>query len=192
MSGGANVVPELFARLSRGDPEAFREVYARYGARVAAIARHRLGPRLRARIETDDLTQEAWATVACEAPGAVFANEQQFLGWVEGVVEHRALREARRWRAQRRCSEREARGVDAASRPDARAERPSQIVLREEAVARVTVALACLESDDRQVIVLRLLLDLPWRDVAAAQGVTEECAQMRFTRARRRLAKLAR
>lgn len=182
---------DLFARLSRGDPAAFHEVYTHYGARVAAIARHRLGPRLRARLETVDLTQEAWTAAACEAPGIAFANEGQFLGWIEGVVERRALREARRWRAQRRCSDRETSGTDAASRPDARAERPSQIFLRQEASARVAVALAGLESDDRHVIVLRLLLELPWRQVASALGIAEQCAQMRFTRARRRLAELA-
>ncbi len=191
MIGGVDVAPELFERLSRGDPEAFREVYARYGARVAAIARHRIGRRLRARLETVDLTQEAWAAVACEAPNVAFANERQFLGWIEGIVERRALREARRWSAQRRRFEREVAGTDAASCPDARAERPSQVLLVKEATARVSVALARLESDDRRVVVLRLLLDLPWREVAAALGVAEECAQMRFTRARRRLAELA-
>jgi len=184
--------PDLFARLSRGDRSAFDEVHARYGARVAAIARRSIGPRLRTRLETMDLTQEAWAAVACDPPAVPFSGERDFLGWIAGIVERRALREARRWMRQRRQSEREAAGADPALHIDRRAARPSQIVLREEAAGRMNAAVARLEKEDRDVILLRHVLGLPWRDVAAALGITQECAQMRCTRARRRLAQLMR
>ena len=192
MSLPLTVPPDLFLRLSRGDRDAFDEVHARYGTCVASIARRRLGPRLRARVETVDLTQEAWAAVACEAPADAFADEHEFLSWIAVVVERRALREARHWSRQCRKSEREVAGKDPATRPDGRAQRPSQIVLREETASRAMVALAELASTDRRVIVLRVLLGLSWSDVAVTLGIAEECAQMRYTRARRRLAALMR
>jgi RNA polymerase sigma-70 factor (ECF subfamily) len=181
---------DLFHRLARGEARAFEEVHARYGARVAAIAHRQLGAKLRARIETADLTQEAWLAIARTA-SLSFDDEPQFLAWVESIVERRVLREARRWRAQRRRLDREIVGVDLSAQYDRRAERPSHRIRREEAADQVASAILCLQDDFRRVIILRDLLELPWRAVAAALGVNEECAQMRHTRARRRLAQLA-
>jgi RNA polymerase sigma-70 factor (ECF subfamily) len=190
VTGAAPTGEELFLQLWRGDAGAFRVVHSRYGARVAAIARRCLGRQLRARLETIDLTQDVWMVVAREAPAIPFANERQFLAWVAAVVQRRVQREARRWSCQCRHREREATDSNPETQADRRAERPSQIVLREEAASRMNAALARLEGEDREVLVLRHLLGLPWRDVAVALDVTEACAQMRCTRARRRLAQL--
>lgn len=183
---------DLFQRLWRGDARAYRQVHERYGPRVAAIARRRLGRRLRAHLETVDVTQEAWASLARAEREAPFANERQFLAWIEAAVEHRVLHEARRWRAQCRRAERVARCPDDLDRPDPRAARPSQIVQRREEAGRLMAALDCLDRSDRRILLLRFQLGLAWQDIAAALGVSVTCVQMRCLRARRRLTALAR
>ena len=51
-------------------------------------------------------------------------------------------------------------------------------------------ALAQLESDDREVIVLRNIEQLEWSEVGARLGRSPEAARKRWTRALQRLAPL--
>jgi len=63
------------------------------------------------------------------------------------------------------------------------AERP----VREPAGAEpvdVERALARLDADHREVLVLRFVLDLPSREVAAALGITDDAARQRVSRAK--------
>ncbi len=177
----------LFHRLSRGEPGAIDELCLRYGPRVASIARSRLGRSLRARLETADVAQEAMIDILKAAPGENFRCEAEFLRWVGVVVEHKIIQIARHWRRVRRRMSREKPITGSGSWLDPRAERPSQILERRETVERFSLALAALEPRDRAVIISRLLLELPWSRVAQALGASEEAAQMRFTRVRRRL-----
>ncbi|MBI4602497.1 MAG: sigma-70 family RNA polymerase sigma factor [Planctomycetes bacterium] len=178
----------LFSRLAAGDPAALDEVCRRYGPRAASNVRRPIGRPLRARVETADLAQEAMLAVVRDAPRERFESEAAFLRWLQAVVERRVLRAARRWGAACRSLGRERSIGEAAERPDPRAERPSQVFAREEEAAGLAAALARLAPGDREVFVLRLVLELPWAAVAGALGTTEECAQMRFLRARKRLA----
>jgi len=45
-------------------------------------------------------------------------------------------------------------------------------------------ALARLDADHREVLVLRFVLDLPSREVAAALGITDDAARQRVSRAK--------
>jgi RNA polymerase sigma-70 factor (ECF subfamily) len=53
--------------------------------------------------------------------------------------------------------------------------------------AELREALLRLHDGERRVVVLRLYLDLPWAEVAAAAGVTEAGARSRYYRAMDRL-----
>jgi len=188
MSAAAPSPDPLFLRLSAGDPSALDEVCRRYGPRVASIVRRRMGKRLRARLETADLAQETMAAVVQAVSGTAFRTEADFLRWVGALAQRRVLHAARHWRARRRCFTGEVPCGAGDSVPDRRAERPSQVLLRSETLERVQEELGRLPPPEREVIVLRLILGLSWSAVGAALQVTEECAQMRFTRARRQLA----
>ena len=48
-------------------------------------------------------------------------------------------------------------------------------------------ALTKLDDRERRVLILRVYLDLPWNEVAAAAGVTEAGARSRYYRALERL-----
>jgi len=61
---------------------------------------------------------------------------------------------------------------------------PEDVTLRR---AELREALVNLREPERQVVVLRLYLDLPWPEVAAAAGVTEAGARSRYYRAMDRL-----
>ena len=186
------VTSTLFDRLASGEPTALDELCERYGPRVTEIARERLFRRLRARVETADVAQDAMVEIVASAKAQKFSDEASFLRWVRKVVEHQVLRLAKRWRAARRSLQREEPFPEEGSSLDASAERPSQLLERKERTDRLTRAIAHLPRRDREVLVACLLLEMPWSAVAASLGATEEAAQMRFTRARRKLRALLR
>lgn len=175
--------------LALGERDAVEEVYRRYGERVARMVRRRLGSSLRARMETADVAQDAMLDVMRSAGRLRFDSEAAFLRWIRISVERRIIKAARYWRARRR-SRREVPFLEEGQEMDSRAERPSQIVMREETMEQLSAALASLSPSDREVIVSRLLLEMPWAAVAASLGASVEAAQMRFIRARGRLARL--
>lgn len=176
----------LLERVTSGDRDALEEVCRRYGPRVYGIVRRRLGSRLRARVESVDVAQDAMAGIVEHAPRCHFRSEAEFLSWVCSLIEHRIVEIARYWKASRRRRSRVVRLSTA--EVDARAETPSQVLDRRERLQRFCLAAAQLSAEDREILVSRLFLDLSWNEVASSLGTTEEAAQMRFVRARRRLA----
>jgi RNA polymerase sigma-70 factor (ECF subfamily) len=50
----------LVTRLSRGEKDAETEVFQRYAARLIALARTRLDPRLKARVDPEDIVQSVF------------------------------------------------------------------------------------------------------------------------------------
>jgi RNA polymerase sigma-70 factor, ECF subfamily len=177
----------LLAGLVRRDPSAREEFCRRYGSRVERMVRRRLGPLLRSRFETADLAQEAMVDMLEAAAGCEFQGEAAFLGWAQKIVEHRILQMARHCRAARRSPLREVPLEGEALAHEGKGETPSQALERQEAIERLSCAVAALPPPDRQVVVTRLFLKLPWSRVAALAGVNEPTAQMRWVRARRRL-----
>ena len=177
----------LFERLAKGERGALEEVCRIYGDRVASIARRKIWKRLRRRLETADIAQDAMVEFLRLPPGERFDSEAAFLAWVHRVVEHRVQSAARYWRADRRRAEREVSKGSSSSLADSHAERPSQILQAKEDMVRISVALAGLSSEDRKIMNSRLILKLPWDKVAASMEISPAAAQMRYHRARQRL-----
>ncbi len=50
----------LKRRLDQGDPAAAEEIFERFSRRLAALAREQLGPRLRAKLDPEDVTQSVF------------------------------------------------------------------------------------------------------------------------------------
>ncbi len=49
----------LLRRAKGGDQQALNDLYARYGERLHTVVRFRLGPRLRSKMESCDVVQDA-------------------------------------------------------------------------------------------------------------------------------------
>jgi RNA polymerase sigma-70 factor (ECF subfamily) len=64
---------------------------------------------------------------------------------------------------------------------------PASAAIRQEMERKVQEAIARLAEDDREIILMRYVEQLPNQDVAAALDLTEAAASMRCLRAVRRL-----
>ncbi|MBN1441642.1 MAG: sigma-70 family RNA polymerase sigma factor [Planctomycetes bacterium] len=176
-------------RLSRGDRAAREEICRRYGRRVERIVRSQLDRRLHRRVEAADIAQEVLLEIIESAEGCSFPSERAFLVWVYRIVEHKILKTARYWSAACRDLDRETRFPTGSDLSDSSRERPSHRVLRSETFDRLCRAVGELRIRDREIVVCRLFLDLPWPKVAALLDTTEAAAHVRFHRARHRLAR---
>jgi RNA polymerase sigma-70 factor (ECF subfamily) len=153
---------------------------------------HRLGDLLRARGETADYVHDALVEVLRYAPRFVTADRARFRSLLARIIEN-VLRDRHDWYTAKRralCRERPLPSgsvLDLDLRHDS-VTRPSQEAVRHEREAMVRLALELLDPDDRKVILLRQWDELPFAEIAAQTGFTEDAARMRFRRALPKLA----
>jgi RNA polymerase sigma-70 factor (ECF subfamily) len=160
---------KLIARAKQGEVDAFEDLL-----RPTITTAHRYASALlRDQTLADDAVQEAcvraWRKLGRLRPNSLF------LPWFLGIVGNQCREQMRaRWWQVIRIPRLEALGR----------ELPEDAALRRAALRE---ALGELTERERQVLILRLYLDLPWSDVATVAGVTEAGARTRYYRALERL-----
>jgi RNA polymerase sigma-70 factor (ECF subfamily) len=160
---------ELVARAKRGEVEAFEDLL-----RPAVTAAHRYASALlRDPNLAEDAVQEAcvraWRKLDRLQPG------RPFQPWFLGIVSRQCREQIRgRWWRMIRVPHSEVSGGDL----------PEDAALRR---AVLRDALGELTERERQVLILRIYLDLPWSEVAGVAGLTEAGARTRYYRALDRL-----
>jgi RNA polymerase sigma-70 factor (ECF subfamily) len=160
---------QLIARARRGDVEAFEAILE-----VSITPAHKYAfALLRDPSLAEDAVQEAcvraWRKLARLRVGSSFQP------WFLGIVARQCHDQMRgRWWRMIRMPNPEAR----------RSDLPEDAALRRAALRE---ALGELTERERQVLILRLYLDLTWSDVASVTGLTEAGARTRYYRALGRL-----
>ena len=173
----------LLERARAGDREALESLIARYLPRLQRWASGRLPRWARDMADTQDLVQEALFQT--------FKRIERFEPRGEGAL-HAYLRQAilNRIREEiRRAKRRPARSeLDSAAEDDARS--PLAAAIGQEAIDRYERALAQLRPDDRELVVARIELGYPNREIAELLDTpTPNAARMATERAVVRLAK---
>jgi RNA polymerase sigma-70 factor (ECF subfamily) len=185
---------QLLDQASTGDMAARDRLLQRHRGRLKRMVAVRADPRLAARVDPSDVVQEALAEAAARLDGYLRDRPLPFYPWLRQIVRERLIDLHRRHvHARRRTVTREAIGLPdgsalaLAERLFARQSSPSARLHRAERRDRVRTALAALPETDREVLVLRVLEELPTRDIAAVLGVSEVAVRSRQVRALERL-----
>jgi RNA polymerase sigma factor (sigma-70 family) len=169
---------ELLTAAER-DASAFGELYRRHVRRVHAwFAR-------RADWAAADLTAETFARAWLRRRGFRDEHDGWALPWLLGIA-HNVLREsARRDRIETRARERLGLPLDLA-------EEDGYAAVEERLSPRRALAAALDELPDheRDAVELRVIGELPYREVARRLSIRPEAARLRVSRALRRLAQL--
>jgi len=182
----------LLDRLHAGDAHALGVLVERHLEFVRAQVRGRMGNRLRANDETQDLVHDALLDVLRHGVRLRVSDDDAFRRVLARIVEN-TLRDRGRWLARERRSDERERPMGADTildlDPPARAmTRPSEYASADEEEAWVRLGIEFLEPLDREVIRLREWEGLSFKDLGASVGTTEEGARKRFERALARLA----
>jgi RNA polymerase sigma factor (sigma-70 family) len=181
-AASAQASMELLARARSGDPDALNDLCARYLPRLQKWAHGRLPAWARGALDTHDLVQDALSQVIQRLGSFEPRHDGAFQAFLRTALLNRIRDEIRR--AHRRPTD-----VLASDRP---ADGPSPIeeAIGSEALARYEAALQRLRPTDREAIIARIELGLPYTEVAEALGKPSvAAAHVAVSRALLKLAK---
>jgi RNA polymerase sigma-70 factor (ECF subfamily) len=190
LTGGPEAVsadPEssfaLVVRARAGDRQALDALCARYLPRLQRWAHGRLPYGARGALDTHDLVQETLMQVVNHLGSFEPRHEGAFQAYVRRTLLNRIRDEARR--VQRR-----GRNEPLASSHPTPDPSPLELAIGQEALEGYEAAMERLRPEDREAIIARAELRLPYVEVAAMLGKPSiSAAQMAVSRALVRLAR---
>jgi len=183
----------LLQRLHAGDRDALAGLFEYYRARLQTMLRLRMDTRLAGRLDASDVLQEAFLDAARQVQAYLRQPRVAFYVWLRGVAWERLLNVQRQHLgAQCRAVDRELvlpgdSSAMLARSLLARGPSPSEALLQEELRQRLQRALAKLDPEDREVILMRHYENMSNGEVAQALGLGDSGATMRYGRALFRL-----
>ncbi|WP_397540889.1 RNA polymerase sigma factor [Salinispora vitiensis] len=166
---------QLMNALAKGSEEALRELYRRHAATMLRMLR-RLGSD---RSVAEEIMQEAWLAV-WQAAGS-FRGDSSVRGWLLGVARRQAHNRLRR------LSPPTTELSEALAVADPTVDIEAQALVKADLMA-LAEAVAALPGHLREVVILAVVDELPYRDVAAVLGVPVGTVKSRMAHARVRLA----
>jgi RNA polymerase sigma-70 factor (ECF subfamily) len=186
-------------RLAReGNEAALDALLGAHRNYLRLLAATSLDGRVQGKNDASDVVQETLLKAYREFSGFRGTTEQEWLGWIRRILANTLVDVHRHYRSARRDVEQE-RSLDASLGASSTALRdlvpgpggsPSQEAQRRELTVVLADALAELDADDQEVVVLRHLRGLDWAEVGRRTGRTPDAARMQWFRALRRLAEV--
>ena len=189
---------ELLAGASRGEAEAVERLLTAHREPLRRLIGLRLDPALAARVDASDIVQEVLLEVHRRLQEYLKNPVMPFHLWLRHIAKDHIIDAHRRHRqAQRRSLDREQPIVPAVLADHSSYELAGQLLdpeltpateaMRRELQRRLDAAIAELDEDDREIILMRHREQLSNQEVAHSLGLSEAAASMRYLRAVRRL-----
>ena len=153
----------LIQRAQAGDEQALADLCARYLPRMRRWAHGRLPRSARGALDTHDIVQETLTHVVQRIDSFEPRHEGAFQGYVRQALLNRIRDEARK--AQRRAPSDPLESAHPATSPS-----PLEEAIGTEALERYEAAMQRLRPEDREAIIARIEMGLPYTEVAAVLG----------------------
>src|SRR5947209_5269543 len=194
----ATTTQELLEQAKTGDAAAVDALLARHREPVRRMIDLRLDPAIVQRVDASDVVQEVLLEVSRRLQEYLAKPVMPFHLWLRHIAKDHLIDAHRKHhQAQKRGVSREqplARpgwaeqsSLDLAGQLIDQELTPATAAIRQELERRLHEALARLQDDDREVILMRHYEQLTNQEVAGALGLTEAAASMRYLRAVRKL-----
>jgi len=173
----------LLREARRGSPEALDELYTRYGGRVLAFIRVKMGRAMRARLDSHDVLQATFMKSFQRLEQFEGGDGASLMSWLARIAENEIRDQVDYQRRARRDAGADVPLDDAGEAVVSRGRSAlSQAVAGQEA-ERLADALELLDDDHREVIVLRKLEELSFKEVAVRMHRSEDACRMLLARA---------
>src|SRR5262245_11018742 len=189
---------DLLDRARSGDAAAVGDLLARHREALRRAVALRLDPALARRVDASDVVQDVLLEANQRLQEYLRNPTLPFHLWLRHLA-HDRLIDAHRFhrKAQRRSLDREQPAAPPAWAGDSSVQllaqlldperTPATAAVQQELERRLHGAVAALDEADREVILMRHYEGLGNQEVAAALGLSEAAASMRYLRALRRL-----
>jgi RNA polymerase sigma-70 factor (ECF subfamily) len=189
---------DLLDQARAGQPTAVDRLLTAHREPLRRMIGLRLDPALAARLDASDIVQDVLLEAHRRLNEYLLNPVMPFRLWLRHIAKDHVIDAHRRHRqAQRRSLDREQPLVPAVLADHSSAELAAQLLdnertpasaaIQRELQRRLDGAVAALDEDDREVILLRHREQLSNQEVAVALGLSEAAASMRYLRAVRRL-----
>jgi RNA polymerase sigma-70 factor (ECF subfamily) len=189
---------QLLDQARRGDGQAVESLLARHREAVRRMIELRLDPAIVQRVDASDVVQEVLLEVSRRLQDYLTKPAMPFHLWLRHIAKdhlidaHRKHHQAKKRGVNReqplaRPGWAEQSSLDLAAQLIDQELTPASAALRHELERRLHEALARLDGADRDIILMRHFEQLANQEAAAALGLTEAAASMRYLRAIRRL-----
>jgi RNA polymerase sigma-70 factor, ECF subfamily len=189
---------ELLDQAKQGEAKAVERLLEVHREPLRRMIGLRLDPALAGRVDASDIVQEVMLEVSQRLADYLRNPAMPFHLWVRHIAKDHMIDAHRRHRqAQRRSLDREQPLVPAGLADQSSLElagqfldkemTPASAAVRHELQRRMEQAVAGLEEDDREIILMRHYEQLSNQEVATALGLSEAAASMRHLRAVRKL-----
>lgn len=182
----------LVALAKEGDEAARNQLCNVYGERVRRIVHLRLDQRLRPKLDSVDVVQDALILALDGLQDFTYKNEGDFLRWLSKIAENRLRDIFHKFHADKRDVDKEipfkkeGRGTDGGSIGAAGPmgdTTPSVIACRKEALDRLEKALDKLKPEYKEIIVLKRIEGLSHAEIAERLGKNTGAVRMLLARA---------
>jgi RNA polymerase sigma-70 factor (ECF subfamily) len=178
---------EILRRIRADDERGWDELYRRYHDPLLFAVRARMGPRLRAALESEDVFQSVALAALRALPRFEYRGPGSLLRYLRRLVANKIRDRADSVRAQKR---RGAVPLDEVHSAEIAASAPPPAYAAGERYERLERCLAQLPPDFREVILLRKVDGLSSREAAQRLGRSDEATRKLYSRALARLSAL--
>ena len=183
---------QLVVLAKEGDQSAINQLCRIYGERVRRIIRLRIGRKLRPKLDSVDVVQDALILALGGLKNFTYRNEGDFLRWLSRIAENRLHDILDRFHAEKRDVRREIpfkreensteRGSLGVAGP-LETTTPSVLLSKGEQLDRLEKAIDSLKPEYREVILLSRIEELSNKEIAARVGKSEGAVKMLLSRA---------
>ncbi len=191
-------IERLTERLTGGDTEALAQLFSISWDRLQRMVYFRLDPRLKGRVDPDDILQEAYLAAgqridsfAAEKSNSVFVWLRLIVGQTMIDVHRRhlgsKLRDARQEVSLHRFASPMASSASMSMHLLGGLTSPSQAAMRTELATLLEEVLGDMEPMDHEILVLRHFEELSNKEVSEFLGIQRSTASNRYVRALQRL-----
>ena len=178
----------LLDRIQGGDSEAIGELLARHRDEVRFFIDLHLDRNLRSRVDPSDAAQDTLARATARLPDFLERRPMPFRLWIRKEARQRVFNLRRYHEADCRDVRLEVAVPDSSSvalanRFVSGGPTPGEAVEARERAALLAQAIESLKDDDREVLLLRYVEELPHAEIACLLGISHDAARQRYGRA---------
>ena len=197
----ADETEQLLEGVKNGDHDAVNALLDRHRPTLRRLIRMRLDQKIQQRVDVSDIVQDVLVEANRRLPDYLKEAKLSFRLWLRQIAKDRVIDAHRRHRVSaKRSVDREQPMAIAAGPRRSTLElvkqlcdpelTPAAAVAQQELAERVEQAIAQLDEQDCEIIVMRHYEQLTNQEIAQALELSEPAASMRYLRAVRRLRKM--
>ncbi len=182
----------LVALAKKGDEFALNQLCSVYGERVRRIIRFRLDQKLRSKVDSVDIVQDALILAWGGLKDFTYRNEGDFLRWLSRIAENKLRDVLDKFHANKRDIHKEIPFKEEGGSTDGGFigavgpignTTPSVVLCKKEALDRLEKALDELKPQYKEVIVLKRIEGLSHAEIAERLGKNAGAVRMLLARA---------